>query len=801
MQKRPSPEERAKQDADDLAAAEVEAALLDKIIEHHKKKRGQQRLTWAEAMEKARYVLHHSTLRDRLDRLRRSGVRGLIDRRHAPPSPVTDEIRGFIVGLGRGSPLQPVTEMQGLVVSQFNVELKIRTIQDILHQAGLARHAFRFTAQVQPKTMSQQAEVRTEEVLGAGAGFAWLTAGDDLLGYTEGLSEAIHEVTKAFPPPSPVTPEERKLRDEKGRLLPAYNAPRERHDLEIGPVFESVDIKRKDKDLGRLCINGCRQDILRAKLLTVMALPMVTNTGHFDGATDVRGTWLTGLCYGIDYMPETLAKFVRELKWAGVSGVLLERHAQMWYKLASSWIGKEACCSILYVDSNTKPLWTKKFHKSGRVAMLGRVMPCVDTVMIHQGAGVPLWIRTFSGHAALVKYVLPLLGECEEAIGEGMVGRLTVIDGEMDCVALFKQFDQAHRYFMTPLDSSRVKDLGSIEGLRHLDPYRDGDWIGGGWLELNDSLDPKSGPYRTRVVVLQRGNKESATVFATNTPREDFSDQFLLDTFFGRWPKQEQVFRQLNAAAAFKSAHGFGKRRVLNVSVIDSITQIEAQLERLELRRQTERERTKRAGVVLHSSEVDLRRNKRTLDSAEKARSTLRADGKTHTAAYARQGERKATAQRSLEIQKLRSREVRRRHKALQEKVSALDGQIKKKKDEKALLESKRTVLQTDVEIDQILSVLKAGFVTIIQYLLRQFFGNMDIDPITFANQILLLPGVRLVTDTTETIRFQVHRRNPEMMEQLEKACDRFNALRHHRGDRLVRFEVSWPPGMRDHAG
>ena len=116
------------------------------------------------------------------------------------------------------------------------------------------------------------------------------------------------------------------------------------------------------------------------------------------------------------------------------------------------------------------------------------------------------------------------------------------------------------------------------------------------------------------------------------------------------------------------------------------------------------------------------------------------------------------------------------------------------------VLESRREIYQTDVELDQILSVLKTGFLLLLQALIHTFFGSMRIDLMRFAAQILMMPGTRIRTDTTETVRFIAHRRNPEMMDALEKACQTFNALRHHHGGRLVRFELYWPPGIRKHA-
>jgi hypothetical protein len=36
-------------------------------------------------------------------------------------------------------------------------------------------------------------------------------------------------------------------------------------------------------------------------------------------------------------------------------------------------------------------------------------MPCLETVLIHTGSGVPLYLKTYAGHVPLVKNVLPLL--------------------------------------------------------------------------------------------------------------------------------------------------------------------------------------------------------------------------------------------------------------------------------------------------------------------------------------------------------------------------------------------------------
>lgn len=791
-----SPEERERRRAKALAAAQVEAAQLREI----QRLQREEDKPYAEGMKEVGLVLPHSTLQWRLNRLEQAGVEGLLDRRHPPPSRLTPEIRGFIEGAGRANPALPTKRIRELVFEQFKVDLKPRTIEDALKRAGLARARVRFTTQIQPATLRAAAESVVEESLGA-AGMAWLTMVDDIVGYTAGMAEAIQEATQDIPAPSPVTPAEREHRDERGRFLPQYNAPEARRDPEVGARFESVEFKRADKDLGRMRIVQSRPETLRAKLLAFMALPMVTDRGHFDGATDVRGTWLEGLG-GIDYQPETLTKFGRELKYApGVSGALQVRHAQIWYVQTKSWIGEGACCSVLYVDTTVKPLWTEHFHKSGRVAMLGRVMPCVETVLINNGAGVPLLVKTYSGHQALTNNVLPLIDELEAAIGEGMLGRLTVIDGEMDCVALFKQFDaRPGRYFIVPLDRSRVKDLSSIEGLHHMAPYRDGDSIGGGWLNLTDSQDPEAPPYRSRVIALQRRTKETFTVFASNTPREEFSDEVLMDAYFSRWPKQEQVFRQLNGATSFKAVHGYGKQKVVNITVVDQMTKLAAQIERVDEKLQQARTEEKDALDGLHEAtrtKQDIQSAKKTLQAWERDVAKQN-DEHTHTYQLAASEAREAASE--TEVAELKLEKAKAHHKQALTKVEKLEETLIEKKALSELLESRREIYQTDVDLDQIISVLKTGFLLLLQSLLHMFFGSMKIDLLTFANQILLMPGVRLRTETTETVRFFAHRRNPKMMEALEEACRKFNTLRHYHNGRLVRFELYWPPDIREHA-
>jgi len=731
----------------------------------------------------------------------------LVDHRHPPPSPLTPEIRGFIVGVGESDRSMPTRAIQAQAAQRFGRQFSLRSVEDVLKSAGLARSLELFKpkgpiAEASATTAEATSAARTEREDLGGAGLAWLRVASELTGYGRAMAQVVSEVARSVPPPAEPIPVDRSHRDERGQFLREYNAPRARLDPQVGAVFESVDDKRVKKDLTRLSIRGTKPETIENKLLALMALPVVSDRGRFDGVTEPRGEWLASLGTH-DYMPETLAKFARELKWAEASHPLMQRHAALWYEQLQPSLGEDPSAVVLYVDATTKPLWTNFFHKSGRVATLGRVMPCLETALIHTGSGVPLYLNTFAGHVPLVKNVLPLIHEMENAIGEGMLGRLTVIDGEMNAVALFKQFDadvnprtgEKGRYFITPLSHAQVKSLDAVQGLSSLVPYREGDWIGGGWLDLVDSKDRKAKPYRARVIVLERRTKQTFTVYASNAPREEYADDVLMNAYFRRWPAQEHVIRELNGAVAFKTVHGYGKRRVVNITVVDELTKLEAQIERIDQRLQKARTEEREAFAQRHEAEENNQARQWWKEGAQRWQEHVGERNKAHTDTF----QRAATDAREASVGARESAvaldKVTADHCDALAKVAALEERLIKKRTDVRVLESQREIYQNDVELDQILAVLKLGCALLVQFLLHRFFGGLAIEFNTFIREIFELPGVRIRTATTETIQFRGNRRNPKMMALLDEACHRFNALDHRRGDRVVRFEISWPPG------
>jgi hypothetical protein len=318
--------------------------------------------------------------------------------------------------------------------------------------------------------------------------------------------------------------------------------------------------------------------------------------------------------------------------------------------------------------------------------MLGRVIPCLESILIHTGAGVPLYLKTFAGGASLVTNLLPALHEMEAAIGEGMVGRLTVIDAGGASVAFFKELDREHRRFVTPL--THVKDLSQVKELTPLVPYRNGDSVGGGWVYLRDSNDPEAPLYKLRVVVLKRRTKETFAAYGSSATPAEFSNVQLMDAYFGRWPAQELVFRDLNGGVSFKTVHGYGKQRVLNIAVIDEITKLSAQIENATRRLEQVREERDESARRLQGFEIA---KQELSGQRQPAGGPAIADGRQQATVCTQssQGNRsKPTPIERMEREnnRLKTQLARAQHKERESKVQRLQAQIEHKEQEKTKL-------------------------------------------------------------------------------------------------------------------
>jgi hypothetical protein len=728
-----------------------------------------------------------SSFRRWKERYAKYGFDGLLDWRLPPKAATTPaEVRIAICTLRRNDPNIGVEAVVKHVAQHHQFNISETTVKLILREEGLARPRGRVAGD------SRSGEQHLE--LG---GMKLVEAALEETGYIRALSIAVGEQLAAVPPPESPAPVDTSERDDWGRFLPGYNERyRKGEGEDIGPGFVSVEHKRVGLDPSRLHVNGARLQIIERKMLGLMTSPLLGG-GRWDGIRAARGALLEELC-GFEYMPATLDLFSRELKYVGVANTLWEVHARLWLKQTAAW-GDERNAIVLYIDETNKPVWTELFSQASKVSSVGKVMPSLETVSFHSGYGVPLWMVTYSGHAPLVKAVPNLLNRFRNLNDEAEIGRLVVIDAEGNSVPFLKQLQQGSpaRAWVTRLRPSMVEGK-RIFNRTNYQPYRDGDRIRTGLVDLNDPEAPQK-IFRIRVVEIDRRSKGTVTYIGASTllDEQDWKPAQIADLYFDRWPNQEANFRAVNQALGFKQVHGYGKQLVDNVTVTTELDELGQKICRAEEQVEQRREELNRQQELLHEQEKLLRRSERhnetlTRQLQERVSTGQKISPKLRELA----ADKKATEQQVRKQTQAVSR-FERKTDQLSRQLERQRKQLEQYQERQASLESRRRIFKHDVELDSIFSVLKVGLVLIIMFVLKEYFGGARMEAVTFLERIATLPARLRILPKVEILTFAYNQRDPDVMALLIQHCEAINArgLRTRSGRTLrVQIDPAPPP-------
>lgn len=726
-----------------------------------------------------------TSLRRWQKRYAKYGFDGLVDWRLPPGHPpMPAEVRAAMCTLRRADPNVDVEVIVEHVAKHHGFVTSGTTVKRVLREEGLARRRGPVAG------ASHGGELHLQ--LG---GMKLVEAALEETGYLKALSAGVVTQRQAFPTPESPQPVDRSDRDEWGRFLPSYN---DRYlkssDDAIGPGFASVETKRVDLDPGRFHVNTAQQALIERKMLALMTSPLLGG-GRWDGIRVARGALLEELC-GFAYMPSTLDLFSRELKYLGVSSTLWEIHARLWLDQTRAW-GSERNAVVLYVDETNKPVWTDLFSQSSKVSSVGRVMPSLESVCFHSGYGVPLWMVTHSGRLPLVKAVPQLLTQFRELQDGAEIGRIMVIDAEGNSVPFLKQIEQGppRRAWVSRFKPSLVEGK-RIFNRTNYRPYRDGDRIRMGLVDLNDP-EAKDKTFRVRIIEVERRSKNTVTYLGASTLLEEreWNAPQIADLYFERWPKQEANFRAVNQALGLKQVHGYGKQLVDNVSVITELDdlgqktltteqQVAQNAEGLKVQRQQLHEQHKQLGRLQRHHETLTRQLQDRLTSGQTITPKLRQMAT----------EQKAVADQARKL----TQAVSRSKKKTKKLSSQLDRQrrlLKEYQDRKRTLESRRRIFRHDVELDSIFSVLKFGLVLTIQFVLKEYLGDARMEALTFLERMATLPARLRILPEVEILTFEYNRRDPDVMALLTQHCDAINArgLRTRSG-RSLQIRVDPPP-------
>jgi hypothetical protein len=727
----------------------------------------------------------HSSFKRWQKRYAQYGFDGLVDWRlpcGVPSMPA--KVQAAICTLRQADPNVDVETIVQHIARHHHFETSSTKVKRVLREAGLARRRG-------PAAGSSSAGEQHLEL----GGMKLVEVALQETGYLTAMSVAVQEEMAEVPRPEPASAVDTSDRDELGRFLPAYNERyRQGENDAIAPGFASVGKKRIGLDPTRLHMNGVQQEIIERKMLALMVSPFLGG-GRWDGIRAPRGALLKELC-GYAYMPATLDLFSRELKFVGVSSTLWEVHARLWRTQTASW-GDERSAVVLYIDATNKPVWTELFSQSAKVTNVGRVMPSLESVYFHSGYGVPLWMMTYSGHAPLVNVVPDMLTQFRKLNEGAEVGRIVVIDAESNSVPFLKGLQKGPpaRAWVTRLRSSLLEGK-RIFNRTNYRAYRDGDRVRMGLVDLNDPEVPGQ-IFRVRVIEVERRSKGTVTYLGASTLLEerDWKAPQIADLYFERWPMQEANFRAVNQALGCKDVHGYGKQLVDNVAVITELDELDQKIHQGQDLIEQRTAELARDQEMLHEEQKLLGRSERLHESLTQKLNQRLLEGQRITPKLRQIAADQKAA--SLEIRK-RTLAIARAEKRSAQRDAQLERQqrlLDQHQQRKADLDSRRRIFRHDVELDSIFSVLKVGLVLTITFVLKNYFGDAHMAPITFLERLATLPARLRIVPGLEIVTFAYNKRDPEVMSLLTQHCEAINAraLRTRSG-RVLRIIVDPAP-------
>jgi len=730
-----------------------------------------------------------------LEQRQGEGWERLMDRRAPPKSwQVPESWRVVAEGCRRMKPDASVEEVRAALVGQFGAEASLSDTQlrAIFRKAGLARPGGRALGQASAKEV--------EELTGGG-GLALVLAAAAESGAIAGLAEAIGQAVAALPR-NPDAPPEAEGRDARGRLTAEYNRNR-LSGVAPGapdPRFRSIEETRAEKDLGRLSIRKMSREKVEDRLLVATVTPLVTERRGMVGLDSPAGAW-TQVVSPTAYRWRTMDKLNAELKYAGVGTAMWDRHLAQWAEHNARWTdGQGFRQFVAYLDGSQDPWWTHEFARSGKVARVGRVMPCMSRLLLCGGAGTPLLVDSFSGQASIKKQLPSVLGRVDRILGPGKLARLLVVDAELVSVDLFEALTQSlkgeyggPRRFITVLKGSVLKGL-QFEQTGEPVAYRERDQLREGVVQLNRPARPKTkgapegeespsdeggdspcaqkkGPskkYPIRVVEMLRpdGRHPTPTYFATSAPVEELPTELVADAYLERWPHNEAIFRRARDGAGLERSQGYGRRSVHNVAIVTEREEVAAQLVRARAK-----ETEVATQVAALREELDRERN--LLKERRKKR---------------RQAVYVGAADRRIAHQKRHVAALAAELKAADKRRAAVAARRKDREDEAARLASMPDfIVERDVELDSIGTCIKLTLVALFEFILREYFGGARMELRTFIEGFVGLP-VR-IEQTRQVLRFVIHpsSRSPVATGKLATACAEVTRRRvRHHGRRLI---------------
>lgn len=684
-------------------------------------------------------------------RYEQQGVAGLEDQRH----------------LGNARKLTPEQVELTRGVLAYNRALSSRAVQEELHQqwgidVGLRRieqYRQEFDLpRLRPKSVSEEAV--------SFAGIEIFAALAHHVGILECWNETIRQRMQQVQPDGSDTEDHRGKGDplyarrRNGTFSPRYNRLARVRRMK----FASISDKIENKDLSRLSLFQTQAATLDRKNLALLLLPLVTHNGAVRNLDTPLGNALEQAC-GYNYKHATIDKYLRELKYLQVSTQLIDCNAQFWSRFWKPYDASDPKVMCYYIDGNVKPLWSSKRCRKGKVSMLGRVMGCLEQVVIHDGYGHPLYVRTFSGHADLQKYALKSMEELDNLLSEesssrsqkSPCSRALIMDSAANAVHTLRAFSKSDYYYITLLDTNQIHP----RKIKHLSPsqrYRYGEaTLTESRIELIDSKQ-RDYIYESRAVQVHWDNGRECCL-VSSIPKTIFDASEVVKAYFDRWPCCEKQYALMKSALCFFQVVGYGKKPVADENKIAQIEKLQTDLQHLQ-----EELETPLSQITVQEQQLQtLFEQERSL----KEKSQIK-EGKRRQSHL----DQETLERCQRDIRKIQ-RDIKKIEKPFQKSFSSL----RQKSKEFSRIQGKREVYHVDVELDQLVTSFRLTLANLLAFLAKEILEDTPMEMNSLIQSILFLSGRIEHHPDRRKVYLNPNKKDPSFMAKLAKGLSKLNTL------------------------
>ena len=679
--------------------------------------------------------------------LSKYGEEGLRDKRaKGNNTKLIQRIKDFIISVVTENRDIPSSQLQIKIQKQFEINVTESCLNSFRASTSLTR--------VRPAPTKKCFNQKSGggEILTA---LAFLTHIIDI--YTRTIIERLNEVRESqVYEQSKNIPQDNMEYRQQGQFTSGYNQLKTVRENR----FKSIDDKILTKNFSTMKIFSMSEKTIYRYNLALLCLPLVTSNGKSSRVNRVKGNDLAFLC-GENYKDASLERYLQELKYLQISDKLINATAKFWQNFWRNESGDETCFACYYIDGNTRPLWSSNRCYKGKVAMLGRVMNCLENVFIHDGKGHPLYFQTFHGHGDLGKHALSMLTKLTQLLDDpdahASVKRILIFDGGGNGVKTLRSFDNSDEYYITILDDNQITDR-KIKHVRLETRYEYGNAnLVDCHIELRDSLE-KDYIHECRAVIIEWDNGKRS-VLVTDIPRELLDASEITKKYFDRWPLQEKQFRDGKSGVNIHRIVGYGMK-------IENY-------DRMDDRHGKLCETITRLNLKLEKPLKEIETIDEQLSSLFVLEKTLRERSKIIS------GKRILNEADSIELQdyEVQIDRCHRQQKAIEKEYKDDFKRLRNCLKEERSVRDKDKVYKIDLELDQIMTCFKMSFINLSSLFLTKCMDHEKFELLTLFESIFLLDGNAFIDCENKVIELVMNPKEPELMDKLSKGLSILNGM------------------------